>query len=119
MGPGAHRVPPAEPAQRVLHALPQHLLPAQPPVQQSVNVPPFLINYSGALFREYPGPWQVMLRQDDGSLVCVAEDDVRFTLGEAKYELMEAMGLRTEEKGSTMEFFGGATSREPGGKRLQ
>merc|ERR1711869_142309 len=40
---------------------------------KSVNVPPFLINYSGALFREYPGPWQVMLRQDDGSLVCVAE----------------------------------------------
>jgi len=71
---------------------------------KSVNVPPFLINYSGALFREYPGPWQVMLRQDDGSLVCVAEDDIRFTLGEAKYELMEAMGLRTEEKGSTMEF---------------
>jgi hypothetical protein len=71
---------------------------------KSVNVPPFLINYSGALFREYPGPWQVMLRQDDSSLVCVAEDDVRFTLGEAKYELMEAMGLRTEEKGSTMEF---------------
>lgn len=71
---------------------------------KSVNVPPFLINYSGALFREYPGPWQVMLRQDDGSLVCIAEDDVRFTLAEAKYELMEAMGLRTEEKGSTMEF---------------
>ena len=45
---------------------------------KSVNVPPFLINYSGALFREYPGPWQVMLRQDDGSLVCVAEDDIRF-----------------------------------------
>lgn len=33
---------------------------------------PFIINYSGALFREYPGPWQVMLRQDNGVYACVA-----------------------------------------------
>eukprot|EP00983_Pelagomonas_calceolata_P022020 691236-Pelagomonas_calceolata.AAC.2 len=25
---------------------------------KSVNVAPFLVNYSGALFREFPGPWQ-------------------------------------------------------------
>lgn len=26
---------------------------------KSITIAPFLINYSGALFREYPGPWQV------------------------------------------------------------
>ncbi|KAK9816523.1 hypothetical protein WJX72_001521 [[Myrmecia] bisecta] len=71
---------------------------------KSVNVAPFLINYSGCLFREYPGPWQVMLRQDSGSYACVAEDKRRYNLGEFKEALMEAMGLNTEEKGSAMEF---------------
>ena len=45
-----------------------------------------------------------MLKQDSGTLACIAEDEERFTLGDAKYEMMEAMGLRTEEEGSTMEF---------------
>jgi len=66
---------------------------------KTVNVSPFVINYSGALFREYPGPWQVMLKQDDGLLCCVAEDEKRYVLQEVKEELMTAMGLNTEEEG--------------------
>lgn len=45
-----------------------------------------------------------MLRQDDGSYACIAEDKMRFTLFDVKEELLEAAGLNTEEKGSTMEF---------------
>ena len=44
---------------------------------KTVNVAPFIINYSGCLFREFPGPWQVMLRQDSGEYACIAEDPTR------------------------------------------
>lgn len=47
---------------------------------------------------------QVMLRQDSGEYACIAEDERRYNLGEAKEELMAAMGLNTEEEGSAMQF---------------
>ena len=70
---------------------------------RTINVSPFVINYSGAIFREYPAPWQVMVKQNTGELVCVAEDADRFSLGEAKEEMLIALGL-ADEDGSTMQF---------------
>ncbi|RVW85272.1 Retrovirus-related Pol polyprotein from transposon RE1 [Vitis vinifera] len=49
------------------------------------------------------GPWQVMLKQADGSYACVAESATRFTLGETKEELLRVLGLQ-EEEGSSLEF---------------
>lgn len=44
-----------------------------------------------------------MLKQADGSFACVAESATRFTLGEAKEELLRVLGLQ-EEVGSSLEF---------------
>ncbi|KAH7405340.1 hypothetical protein KP509_15G066500 [Ceratopteris richardii] len=70
---------------------------------KTIAAAPFVVDYTGARFRMYPGPWQVMLKQGDGSYVCVAESSDRFSLGQTKEELLAALGLQ-EEKGSTMDF---------------
>lgn len=97
--------PPKDLQYRFLSAFKPVFYIRQRDYSKTVAVAPFIINYSGALFREYPGPWQVMLRQDNGIYACVAEDNTRrYGLGEFKAELTRAMGLDVEPEGSTMAF---------------
>lgn len=97
--------PPKDLQYRFLSAFKPVFYIRQRDYSKTVAVAPFIINYSGALFREYPGPWQVMLRQDNGVYACVAEDaSRRYGLGEFKAELTKAMGLDVEPEGSTMAF---------------
>ena len=63
------------------------------------------VYYGGALFREYPGPWQVMRKTPEG-LRRVRDARERFRLREVKQALKEAAGV-AEEAGSADEFLRG------------
>ena len=67
------------------------------------------VYYGGALFREYPGPWQVMYKDkslDGGVLRGVMSQRERFRLREVKQALKVAAGVE-EQKGSVDEFLRG------------
>jgi len=74
---------------------------------KTITESPFLINYSGAIYREYPGDWQVLLENKEltKKFTSVQSRPDRYTLNQAKEVMMEEMGLKTEEEGSAAEFF--------------
>jgi hypothetical protein len=74
---------------------------------KTITESPYLVNYSGAIYREYPGAWQVLLEGKDSNrkYTPIQQSEDRYTLSQAKETMMEAMGLKTEEEGSLEEFF--------------
>ncbi|KAJ1639335.1 hypothetical protein T492DRAFT_565669, partial [Pavlovales sp. CCMP2436] len=65
----------------------------------SLRRPPFLLPFSGALFRVYPGPFQCLLDTGKGRYRLVQTDARRPALGEFKEALRQALKVDQEEKG--------------------
>lgn len=87
-----------------------HVLPRQ--YTRTISRPPFLINYSGCLFRTYPGKWQVLLEVPDvekggGMYERVRLEDKRPALSELREVLAQELqldGLDDNEKGDKKVF---------------
>ncbi|QDZ24027.1 protein LOW PSII ACCUMULATION 3 [Chloropicon primus] len=66
---------------------------------KTITESPYLVNYSGAIYREYPGDWQVLLEEKLGGRKYrpIRSSEDRYTLFEAKETMMEEMGLKSDE----------------------
>jgi len=66
---------------------------------KTITESPYLVNYSGAIYREYPGDWQVLLEETlgDRKYKPISSSKDRYTLFEAKETMMESMGLKGDE----------------------
>jgi hypothetical protein len=63
----------------------------------SLSVPPFLIAYSGVLFRRYPEAYQTLLDRGKKSYRCVNAQPERPNLGTFKAQLTNALKLTDEQ----------------------
>lgn len=65
---------------------------------RSIRRPPYVVNYSGALFRVFPGPYQVLLDTSGGKYRRLTTFDERPPLGEVRDILTEGMNLEDDRK---------------------
>jgi hypothetical protein len=74
---------------------------------RSTAQPPFMVNYQGCLFRQYPGQFQTLLDTGDGRAYRrVGGDDFRPPLGIFKQELTNNLKIEglIEEEGKVLSF---------------
>merc|ERR1711924_465678 len=98
-GPRPDRLPSQGHALRVPVLLQVGLLHQAERLLQNHHGEPFLVNYSGAIYREYPQDWQVLLEDTLGQrkYKTVGSSKDSYTLFQAKEIMMEAMGLKGDE----------------------
>lgn len=69
---------------------------------RSLKKPPYIVNYSGVLYRVYPGPYQVLLDTSAGAYRRLTTLDKRPSLGEVRDTLTEGLDIEVPFK----EFLG-------------